>query len=72
VFWFDGHRAWRSFKAIMAYMAALPEPILKTVEQYRQLPEREDVIQELHWGQVVALSRPKMKHAKLQSLLVRL
>ena len=53
-------------------MAAAAEPLLMTVEQYRQLPDREDVIQELHWGMVVTLSRPKMKHAKLQSRLARL
>src|ERR1022692_4136213 len=53
-------------------MAAATEPLLMTVEQYRQLPDREDVIQELHWGMVVTLSRPKMSHAKLQSRLVRL
>src|ERR1022692_2952781 len=51
-------------------MAAATEPLLMTVEQYRQLPDREDVIQELHWGMVVTLSRPKMRHAKLQSRLV--
>jgi Uma2 family endonuclease len=43
-----------------------------TVDQYRLLPDREDVIQELHWGILVTLSRPKMKHAKVQSRLVRL
>jgi Uma2 family endonuclease len=53
-------------------MAAAAEPLLMTVDEYRQLPDREDVIQELHWGMVVTLSRPKMKHAKLQSRLVRL
>ena len=53
-------------------MAAATEPLLMTVRQYRELPAREDVIQELHWGQVVNLTRPKMKHAKLQSRLVRL
>ena len=53
-------------------MAALPEPVLMTVEQYRELPDREDVIQELHWGMVVTLSHPKMKHAKVQSRLARL
>ncbi len=53
-------------------MAAAAELLLMTVEQYRQLPLREDVIQELHWGQVITLTRPKMKHAKLQSRLVRL
>ena len=34
-------------------MAAAAEPQLLTVEQYRQLPDREDALQELHWGQVV-------------------
>lgn len=53
-------------------MAAAPELLLMTVEQYRQLPPQEDVTRELHWGQVVTLTRPKMKHAKLQSRLVRL
>jgi Uma2 family endonuclease len=53
-------------------MAAAAEPLLITVDQYRQLPRRENVIQELHWGMVVTLTRPKMKHAKLQSRLVRL
>ena len=53
-------------------MAAATEPLLMTVRQYRDLPPREDVIQELHWGEVVNLTRPKMKHAKLQSRLVRL
>ena len=53
-------------------MAAIAEPLLMTVEQYRDLPHRDDVIQELHWGQVITLTRPKMKHAKLQSRLVRL
>jgi Uma2 family endonuclease len=53
-------------------MAAAAEPLLMTVYEYRQLPDREDVIQELHWGMVVTLSRPKMKHAKLQTRLVRL
>jgi len=53
-------------------MATAAEPLLMTVEQYRDLPEREDVVPELHWGQVVLLTRPKMKHAKLQSRLVRL
>lgn len=42
-----------------------------TVEQYRELPEREDVIQELHWGRVVEFCRPKVGHVKRQSRLVR-
>ncbi len=46
--------------------------MLLTVEQYRQLPERDDVMRELHWGQVVILTRPKMKHSRLQYRLVEL
>jgi Uma2 family endonuclease len=53
-------------------MAAATESLLMTVEQYRQIPEREDVIQELHWGGVITLTRPKARHVKLQSRLVRL
>ena len=53
-------------------MAAAPDLLLMTVEQYRQLPTRDDVIQELHWGQVVTLTRPKMKHSRLQYRLVEL
>ena len=52
-------------------MASAANPVLMTVDEYRRLPDREDVIQELHWGMVVTLSRPKMRHAKLQSRLVR-
>lgn len=53
-------------------MAAAPESLLMTVEQYRELPPREDVVQELHWGQVVTLTRPKMGHTKLQYRLLEL
>jgi Uma2 family endonuclease len=53
-------------------MAAVAEPLLMTVEQYRQLHERDDVLQELHWGQLITLTRPKARHVKLQSRLVRL
>jgi len=53
-------------------MAAAAEPLLMTVDEYRQLPDREDVIQELHWGMVVTMCRPKMRHAKLQLRLVEL
>lgn len=53
-------------------MATAAEPLLLTVEQYRQLPDREDVLQELHWGQVVTLTRPKMRHSRLQYRLVEL
>ena len=50
-------------------MAAAVEPLLMTVQQYRELPPREDVLQELHWGQVVFLTFPKKTHTKLQSRL---
>jgi Uma2 family endonuclease len=53
-------------------MATAADPLLMTVEQYRELPKREGVVQELHWGQVVTLTRPRMRHARLQSRLVRL
>jgi Uma2 family endonuclease len=53
-------------------MATAAEPMLLSVEQYRQLPDREDVLQELHWGQVVTLTRPKMRHSRLQYRLVEL
>jgi Uma2 family endonuclease len=53
-------------------MTGVAEPLLMTVDEYRQLPDREDVIQELHWGMVVTLSRPKMQHAKLQHRLAEL
>ena len=53
-------------------MAAAAEPLLITVEQYREMPQREDVVQELRWGQVVTLTRPKMKHTRLQYRLVEL
>ena len=53
-------------------MAAAPEPILMTVKEYRELPDRDDVIQELHWGQVVTLTFRKMQHTKLQGRLLQL
>src|ERR1700684_1148518 len=51
-------------------MGAIATPLLRTVDQYRLLPGREDVIHELHWGTPVTLTRPKMKHAKVQLRLV--
>jgi len=53
-------------------MATAAEPLLLTVEQYRQLPDCKDVLQELHWGQVVTVTRPKMRHSRLQYRLVEL
>jgi Uma2 family endonuclease len=51
-------------------MAALPD--LMTVEQFRQLPEGGEFVYELHHGEVVALTRPKARHEKLQLRLSRL
>jgi Uma2 family endonuclease len=53
-------------------MAAATEPLLITVEQFREMPQREHVKQELRWGQIVTLPPPKIRHAKIQSRLVRL
>lgn len=53
-------------------MGAAARLLLTTVDEYRQLPVRDDVIQELHWGQVVTLTRPQMKHSKVQYRLVEL
>ena len=50
-------------------MAALPQLI--SVEQFRQLPE-DEYQYELHHGEVVALTRPRARHGKLQSRLSRL
>lgn len=50
-------------------MAALPHLI--SVEQFRQLPEGE-YIYELHYGEVVALTRTRARHWKLQLRLSRL
>jgi Uma2 family endonuclease len=51
-------------------MAALPNLI--TVAQFRELPEGGEYAYELHYGEVVAVTRPKSKHWKLQSRLRRL
>ena len=53
-------------------MAALPEPLFMTVEEYRQLPDQPGVVQELHWGQLVYLAFPKKEHADLQFRLMEL
>jgi len=53
-------------------MAALAEPLLMTVEQFDALPERQDVLEELHWGLLVTLPRPKAWHGKLQMKLTQL
>jgi len=53
-------------------MAALGEPLLMTVAQFDLLPERKDVLEELHWGHLVTLSRPQAWHVKLQMKLTEL
>jgi Uma2 family endonuclease len=51
-------------------MAALPNLI--TVAEFRELPEGGEFICELHHGEVVAVTRPKARHWKLQARLRRL
>ncbi|MDR3702799.1 MAG: Uma2 family endonuclease [Candidatus Sulfopaludibacter sp.] len=51
-------------------MAALPNLI--TVAQFRDLPEGGEYAYELHHGEVVALTRPKIRHTKMQVRLSRL
>jgi Uma2 family endonuclease len=51
-------------------MATLPDLI--TVEQFRQLPKGGEFAYELHHGKVVALTRPKPRHWKLQRRLGQL
>lgn len=46
-----------------------PVPSLVTVEQFRQLPEGGALTYELHHGEVVAVTRPKPRHWKLQKRL---
>jgi Uma2 family endonuclease len=45
-------------------MAALPDLI--TVEQFRHLPESGEFAYELHYGEVVAMTRPRAAHWALQ------
>jgi Uma2 family endonuclease len=51
-------------------MAALPDLI--TVAQFRQLPEDGEHVYELHHGEVVALTRPRIRHVELQHRLMML
>ena len=53
-------------------MAAHPLPSLMTAEEFYELPERDDVKLELHWGQLVELAQPKYWHVKLQRHLAKL
>ena len=51
-------------------MSANPAKHLMTVEEYRQLPETVgDFEYELHHGELVPVSRPKLKHHLIQSRL---
>jgi Uma2 family endonuclease len=50
-------------------MAALPQLI--TVEEFRRLPEGE-LEYELHFGEVVGMTRPRQRHLNLQLRLSRL
>lgn len=53
-------------------MAALPNPPI-TVEEFRRLPQAPDnVYYELHRGEVVVVTRPKLKHHRLQRRLRQL
>ena len=51
-------------------MAAFPDLI--SVAQFRQLPEGGEFAYELHYGEVVAVTRPRARHVKLQLRLSRL
>jgi Uma2 family endonuclease len=51
-------------------MAALPNLI--TVAQFRELPEGGNVTYELHYGEVVAVTRPRARQFKLQHRLIHL
>jgi Uma2 family endonuclease len=53
-------------------VAALGEPLLMTVEQFHSRPECDGMLEELHWGQLVTLSRPKPWHIKLQMRIAEL
>jgi Uma2 family endonuclease len=48
-------------------MAALPD--LVTVEQFRQMPDGGEFVYELHHGEVVAMTRPRPRHWRLQKRL---
>ena len=52
----------------MVNMAALPDLI--TVAQFRQLPEGGELIYELHYGEVVSMTRPRARHLELQHRLM--
>lgn len=51
-------------------MAALPD--LVTVAQFRQMPEGGEFTYELRHGEVVAVTRPRARHWKMQMRLSRL
>src|SRR5205823_1671861 len=51
-------------------MAALPSLI--TVDEFREMPDTGEHAYELHHGEVVAVTRPKAPHWRLQMRLIRL
>ncbi len=51
-------------------MAALPDLI--SVAQFRQLPEGGEFVYELHYGEVVAVTRPRARHAEIQHRILML
>ena len=53
-------------------MASHPNPRMMTVEEFYDLPERDDVDLELHNGHIVELSTPKYWHVKLQRHIARM
>ena len=55
---------------IVVTMAALPNPM--TVAQFRELPEGGEFTYELHYGEVVRVTRPKARHSELQHRLFEL
>lgn len=47
-------------------------PNMLTVAQYRELPEGGEFTYELNYGEVVSVTRPKVRHSKLQRRLMLL
>jgi Uma2 family endonuclease len=52
------------------HMAALPNML--TVAEFRELPEGGEFTYELHHGEVVSMTRPKVRHSKVQRRLMLL
>ena len=50
-------------------MAGTPTQLM-TVEEYRKLPETDVFVYELHHGELVQVTRPKLRHVRIQGKLV--